>query len=309
MRSNILVLSLIAFTYSFALSQTNNKKTLYGPDMIVSHEKLELYPKGVINQIEGVDCGTNVPEFYFYRPEQPKSDIVFLVIPGGGYSKVAIQHEGYDIAQKLQDAGYTSFVLKYRLPDPKQQKDKRIVPIQDAQTALSYIRKNAKKLGLGRVKYVGVIGFSAGGHLASTLSTHFATDYRTGKKAKENLRPDFSILCYPVISMDDNITHKGSKTKLIGPDFSVEDVRRFSNEMNVNKDTPPTFLLHAADDKTVPIANSERYLANLKTAGVPVTLFRYETGGHGFGLNNKTDARSWFDAMIDWVEKSAIQRH
>jgi len=138
--------------------------------------------------------------------------------------------------------------------------------------------------------------------LASTLSTHFATDYRTGKKAKENLRPDFSILGYPVISMDDKITHKGSKTKLIGPDFSAEDVQRFSNELNINKNTPPAFLIHAADDKVVPIANSERYLANMKTTGVPATLFRYETGGHGFGLHNKTDSRSWFDPMIEWVE-------
>ena len=269
---------------------------------LISQEKLELYPKGIINQIEGANSGTNVPEFYFYRPEQVKSDKVFLVIPGGGYAKIAIQHEGYDIAEKLKGLGYASFVLKYRLPNPQQHTDKRIAPIQDAQTALSYIRKHAKKLGLGKTKYVGVIGFSAGGHLASTLSTHFATDYRTGKKAKENLRPDFSILCYPVISMDDGITHKGSKTRLIGPDFSVEDVRRFSNEMNVNKDTPPAFLMHAADDKAVPIANSERYLANMKTAGIPATLFRYATGGHGFGLNNKTDTRSWFDPMIEWVE-------
>src|SRR5690606_9316718 len=105
----------------------------------------------------------------------------------------------------------------------------------------------------------GVIGFSAGGHLASTLSTHFATDYRTGTKANTNLRPDFSVLAYPVISMDDKITHKGTKTSLIGPDFLEEDVRRFSNELNIGKDTPPAFLMHAADDKAVPIENSERY--------------------------------------------------
>ncbi len=271
-------------------------------EVVIGQEKIELYPQGLINHKGDVDLGENVPEFYGYKPDQVTSNIAFLIIPGGGYSKVAIQHEGHDVAQKLQDLGYAAFVLRYRLPKVEQQDDKRIAPIQDAQTALSYIREHAQEIGLGGIKYVGVIGFSAGGHLASTLSTHFATDYRTGKKAKTNLlRPDFSVLAYPVISMEDGITHKGSKTKLIGPDFLEEDVRRFSNELNINKDTPPAFLMHAADDKAVPIANSERYLAKLQSNGIPTTLFRYETGGHGFGLNNKTDDRSWFDAMLVWV--------
>jgi acetyl esterase/lipase len=242
-----------------------------------------------------------LPQFFAYVPAVVKSSIAFLVIPGGGYSHVAVQHEGHDVAQKLCDLGYPAFVLRYRLPVAEQQHDKRIVPIQDAQTALVYVRQHLDALGIGGVLHVGVIGFSAGGHLASTLSTHFDTNYSTGKSGEAALRPDFSVLAYPVISMEDGITHKGSKTRLIGPDFKAEDVAYFSNESKIGKQTPPAFLMHAADDKAVPIANSELYLEALKKNGVPGMLFRYETGGHGFGLNNKTDERSWFDAMLTWV--------
>ncbi|WP_240903183.1 alpha/beta hydrolase [Sphingobacterium sp. SGG-5] len=267
--------------------------------IVIAQEKIELYPGGVINHKAGIELGENVTEFYSYQPAKVSSDIAFLIIPGGGYGKVAIQHEGHDVAKRLQDLGYASFVLRYRLPKADQQEDKRIAPIQDAQSALAYIRAHAEELG--NIRYVGVIGFSAGGHLASTLSTHFMTDYRTGAPAKMNLRPDFSILAYPVISMDDKITHMGSKKNLIGPDFLEDDVRRFSNELNINSHTPPAFLIHAADDKAVPIANSERYLNKLKSSGVAAALFRYETGGHGFGLNNKTDNHNWFNAMLVWV--------
>ncbi|HMR18550.1 MAG TPA: alpha/beta hydrolase [Sphingobacterium sp.] len=270
--------------------------------IVVSQEKVELYPNGIINQKEGIaDIGDNIPEFYAYLPDEIKSPLAFLVIPGGGYARVAIQHEGHDVAQKLRDRGYVAFVLRYRLPNAEQQDDKRIAPVQDAQVALQYIRDHMADFGKGGVKYVGVIGFSAGGHLASTLSTHFGTDYRFGRSGDDTLRPDFSVLAYPVISFDDGITHKGSKTNLIGPAFSEDDVRRFSNDLRVDEKTPPTFLMHAADDKAVPIANSERYLHALQQNGVSATLFRYETGGHGFGLNNKTDSRSWFDAMLEWT--------
>lgn len=264
---------------------------------------LDLYPHGLRNQRADVEVGDNKPEFFAYLPEGRASDIAFLIIPGGGYARVAIQHEGHAVAKRLQDLGYAAFVLRYRLPDAAQHYDKRIAPVQDAQSALEYIRAQASELGQGQIKHVGVLGFSAGGHLASTLSTHFATDYRTGQAGEVTLRPDFSVLLYPVISMEDGITHNGSKTNLIGPDFSVEDVDRFSNERNVNGDTPPAFLMHAADDRAVPIANSERYLDALEANGVAGTLFRYETGGHGFGMYNKTDDRDWFEAMRSWVEE------
>lgn len=263
---------------------------------------LGLYPHGLRNQRADVEIGDNKAEFFAYLPEGQASEIAFLIIPGGGYARVAIDHEGHDVAKRLQGLGYAAFVLRYRLPDSAQHFDKRIAPIQDAQSAIEYIRTHAPELGQEQIKHVGVLGFSAGGHLASTLSTHFATDYRTGQAGGATLRPDFSVLLYPVISMEDGVTHKGSKTNLIGPDYTVDDVNRFSNERNINRNTPPAFLMHAADDKAVPIANSERYLDVLTAHGVAGTLFRYETGGHGFGMYNKTDSRDWFAAMLPWVE-------
>lgn len=273
---------------------------------VIAQEKVTLYPTGLINHKNGAELGDNVPELYFFKPEKQLSSTAFLIIPGGGYSRVAIQHEGFDVAEKLKKLGCAAFVLRYRLPNQEQQEEKETVAIQDAQTALSLVRNQAQKLGLDHIDRIGVIGFSAGGHLASTLSTHHRTDYRTGEGALENLRPDFSVLVYPVISMDDQITHMGSKTKLIGPDFKEKDVALFSNDLNVDQWTPPTFLVHAEDDKGVPIANSERYLEQLHTVHVPATLFRYKTGGHGFGLVNKTDDRSWFDAMMQWLDTLVI---
>lgn len=267
-----------------------------------AQEKIDLYPNGVVNQKADIEVKDNTPEFYAYLPDSVKFPVAFLVIPGGGYARVAMQHEGHDVARRLQELGYAAFVLRYRLPQADQQHDKRIAPLQDAQTSLVYIREHLDALGAGRVKHVGVIGFSAGGHLASTLSTHFKVDQRSGKAGAATLRPDFSVLAYPVISMEDGITHKGSKTNLIGPDFSARDIERFSNERNIDEQTPPAFLMHAADDKGVPIANSELYLHALQESGVSGTLFRYETGGHGFGMYNKTDERSWFDAMLEWVD-------
>lgn len=268
----------------------------------LGQEKLELYTDDLPNAKEGVDFGGNIPELYFYKPTEEKRKITFLIIPGGGYSHVAMKHEGHDVAKALSDLGYPAFVLRYRLPRADQMPDKRIGAIQDAQQALSYIRIHSTSFGIEQGK-VGVLGFSAGGHLASTLSTHFETDYLDKGMSSATLRPDFSVLLYPVISMDDDITHKGSKTNLIGPDFLGSDVARFSNELNVTKNTPPTYLMHAIDDKAVPIENAERYLEALQKNGVESKLFIYDTGGHGFGMVNKTDTRSWLDDMINWLEE------
>lgn len=271
--------------------------------MIVStyaQNAVDLYPHGLRNQRSDVPIEDNAPQFFAYLPEGQPSEIAFLIIPGGGYARVAIQHEGHDVAKRLQDLGYAAFVLRYRLPNAAQQYDKRIAPLQDAQSAIAYIRENFAKQG--QIKHVGVLGFSAGGHLASTLSTHFEMDSRTGKKAAPALKPDFSVLLYPVISMEDGITHNGSKNNLIGPNPAEGDVLKYSNEKNISRDTPPAFLMHAADDRVVPIANSERYLEALRANGVAGTLFRYETGGHGFGMYNKTDSRDWFEAMLRWVK-------
>lgn len=275
-----------------------------GIDFAIGQQKMDLYPTGIINVKTDVELGENVPEFYFYKPTVQRHDKVFLIIPGGGYARVAIKHEGHDVAKRLQDLGYPSFVLRYRLPVDSQMIDKRIAPIQDAQSALVYIRRHAAELGINAAQ-VGVLGFSAGGHLASTLSTHFKTSYIGAKNV--NLRPDFSVLVYPVITMDDLNTHQGSKKNLIGPELDPSDILRFSNEKQVTESTPLTYLVHAEDDKVVPIENAYLYQRALEAFKVPNALYRYKEGGHGFGLVNAKESGDWFGAMLTWLEGQSLR--
>lgn len=271
---------------------------LYG--FLQAQDQISLYAE-IPNTKDTVNIEKNKPEFYAYIPQEIKHSKVFLILPGGGYSHHAMDHEGHQVAIRLNEQGYCAFVLRYRLPSSKQQIDKRIAPIQDAQRAIVVIKEKLKDLKLDDPQ-VGVLGFSAGGHLASTLSTHFDTDYHHTNLTSKDLRPDFSVLVYPVISMEDGVTHNGSKTNLIGPNFNEEDVIRFSNEKNVNASTPPTFLIHAKDDKAVPIENSLQYQQELNRYNIPNYLFSYEKGGHGFGMNNKQEPKDWFDLMIKWLD-------
>src|SRR5690606_29457519 len=227
--------------------------------------------------------------------EVPGASRAVLVIPGGGYGHVAINHEGHEVAKSFNEQGYSAFVLYYRLPKDENMIDRKIVPLQDAQRGLQYIRENYD------VDRVGVIGFSAGGHLAASLSNHY-DDVKVENNGSINLAPDFSVLIYPVISMDDEITHQGSKKNLIGEEPDVEDRLYFSLEKQVSEKTPPAFLVHAEDDKAVPIANALRYKEALHKIGIPNDIFIYETGGHGFGLHDKTDERKWSDAMFIWLK-------
>lgn len=264
-----------------------------------AQERIALY-NTVPNTKDTASISNNTPELYSYIPSNIKHLYVFLIIPGGGYTHIAMDHEGHQVATRLADLGYCSFVLKYRLPSAKQQLDKRIAPIQDAQRALTLIKKKIAEVPLHGAK-VGVLGFSAGGHLASTLSTHFHTDYHQSGLAPAQLRPDFAVLVYPVITMEEGVTHNGSKQKLIGPEFNQEDIVKFSNEQNVNSYTPPTLLIHAQDDKTVPIENSYRYQQKLNQYNISNSLFSYAIGGHGFGMHNKQEPREWFNNMLDWL--------
>ena len=262
---------------------TGQMRYLYGTEEIPG-AKLK------VETLEEIDK----PKLYVHKSNQDNKDLVFLVIPGGGYAGVAINHEGHDVANRLNDLGYSAYVLFYRLPKVATMIDKRFGPLQDAQYALAQIREENPN------KQVVVIGFSAGGHLAGSLSNLYDRP-QTPFLEKANLRPDYSVLCYPVLSMDDNITHKGSKTNLIGTEFKQEDVKLFSLEEQVDDNNQPTFLMGAKDDTVVPIENSYRYQKALDSHHIPNTLFTYEQGGHGFGLINKTDSRDWFSAMIEWL--------
>jgi acetyl esterase/lipase len=222
-----------------------------------------------------------------------------VICPGGGYLHLAFTHEGTDVAKMLNELGIAAFVLKYRLPDDETMIDKTIGPLQDAQRALQLVRERAKDWGVDPAK-VGILGFSAGGHLASTAGTHFNEAVIDNPRGV-SLRPDFMILLYPVISFEDSIGHRGSRDNLIGlrPDAAL--VRKFSNELQVTAQTPPTFLMHAGDDKTVPVANSLHFYEALQANGVSAEMHIYPQGGHGFGMNNPTTTDRWTDRLRSWL--------
>ncbi len=237
------------------------------------------------------------PALYVYQPAKPKGTAV-IICPGGGYSILAIDKEGHSVAQRLKDMGVTAFVLKYRLPDDLIMKDKTTGPLQDALQAIYLVRKNAAAFGVNPNK-VGIMGFSAGGHLAATASTHFA-DMKIDNQENLSLRPSFSILIYPVITFG-QYTHAGSVGRLLGTAPSEAQIKYFSSEKRVTPQTPPTFLLHANDDKTVPVQNSLRYNEALVKNGVPTEMHIYQQGGHGFGLDFKRTKDDWFARLTNWM--------
>jgi acetyl esterase/lipase len=245
------------------------------------------------------------PTLTVYLPPKEKANgAAVIVIPGGGYRMVAAVHEGSEVAQRFNDMGVTAFVLKYRLPSDVTMVNKEIGPVQDAQRAIQLVRERAKEWGIDKNR-VGIIGFSAGGHLASTAGTHFNHAYiDAGKKA--NLRPDFMILVYPVISFADSICHMGSRDNLIGKDPSPEKKEAYSNELQVTKKTPPTYLVHAEDDSTVKVQNMLLFATALQKNKVPFDFYLYEKGGHGFGLTNKTSEVKWMDLVQEWMGKSGF---
>jgi acetyl esterase/lipase len=197
----------------------------------------------------------SVPALTVFLPEKEKANgTAVLICPGGGYSIVAISHEGYDVAKEFNKIGVTAFVLKYRLPDCNIMTNRETGPLQDALQAMKIIKEGADKWNINPSK-IGILGFSAGGHLASTAATKFSQAL-PGISSNISLRPDFMILLYPVISFSNELTHEGSRTNLIGPSPSPEKIKAFSSDQNVTQQTPPTFLMHAGDDETVKLGNS-----------------------------------------------------
>ena len=244
------------------------------------------------------------PLLYKYQPKKtvPNGSAI-LICPGGGYSHLAMYKEGKKVALWLNSFGITAFVLKYRMPTDLIMKDKSIGPLQDAQEAIRTIRRNAKEWNIDPAK-IGVLGFSAGGHLASTLATHYQDNVYDADTT--SARPDFSILIYPVISMEDGITHNGSKVSLLGTNASKELIDKYSNEKQVDANTPKTFIVHATDDKVVPVENSINYYMNLKKYNVPVEMHLYENGGHGFGLGTKGTHTEWPKACEKWLAENSL---
>jgi acetyl esterase/lipase len=242
------------------------------------------------------------PTLTLFLPAAEKSNgAAVLICPGGGYQVVAIGREGYDVAKKLNEAGIAAFVLKYRIPDDQSMINREIGPLQDAQRAMQIIRQNASRWHIDKNR-VGILGFSAGGHLASTAGTHL-NQVVIENLNHVNLRPDFMILVYPVISFTDSIGHIGSRNQLIGKNPSADKIWAYSNEFQVTPKTPPAFLVHAKDDDAVSVKNSIYFYEALKKNSIDTDIFLYEKGGHGFGLNNSTSSVKWIDLAVAWMQK------
>jgi acetyl esterase/lipase len=241
----------------------------------------------------------STPTLTVFVPENPNGTSV-IIFPGGGYAFLAINKEGYKVAEWLNTLGITAFVLKYRLPSDDIMENKSVGPLQDAQEAVRSLRRNAHKWNLANDK-IGILGFSAGGHLAATLSTQYDEKTYTSKDSI-SAKPDFSILVYPVISMTDEITHKGSRNKLLGNEPSKESIEKFSSEKQITTSTPPAFLVHAIDDKGVPAENSINYFLTLKKHQVISEMHLYQKGGHGFGLGNTGTSQYWTTQCEKWLQ-------
>ena len=237
------------------------------------------------------------PVIQVYLPARVKATGASVVIfPGGGYAGLTFDFEGVQQANYFIDHGIAAFVVKYRIPDDKTMVDKSMGPLQDAQQAMRFARQHAAEWNLDP-RRTGAIGFSAGGHVASTLATHFAEPV-VDNPDHVPLRPDFLVLVYPVISMDAKVTHLDSRKALLGDEPPESRIRFFSNELHVTRDTPPTLLLHAADDRLVDVDNSIAFFESLRRAGVPVETRLFQKGEHGFFLMPRD---RWQGAIVDWL--------
>ena len=278
---------------------------------------LPLWPAGKVPNFqktddkEKKDSGETVgyslvqtPEMSVYLVDKRTANGQAVIIcPGGGYQHLSWSWEGVNIAKWLNSKGVTAIVLKYRLPNSKSNIVPNLSPLMDAQRAIRTVRFNAAKWNIKKDQ-IGIMGFSAGGHLASTAGTQFDAGNAMSIDSIEQMscRPDFMILMYPVISMSKSIMHAGSKNNLIGKDADSSLAKKYSAELNVTSATPTTFIVHATDDKTVPVENSLLMFQALKDKNIPVEMHIYPKGGHGFGLAlGKGYLESWTDRCLDWL--------
>lgn len=254
--------------------------------------ELKLWPEGMPND-NGMTCQEENGVLYVGEPTltvYPATEgngMAIVACPGGGYGKLAMDHEGKDMAAWFNNQGITYAVLKYRMPNGHKE-----VPLSDARQAMRILRHRA---GEWQLKRIGIMGFSAGGHLASTVATHFED---------EESHPDFQILFYPVISMDPEYTHRGTHDNLLGKQPAKEEEDDFSNELHVDGNTPPAFILHSSDDRSVPVAHSLNYYMALLRHQVPATLHIYPIGGHGWGYRDSfTYKREWTGELEKWLRE------
>lgn len=244
------------------------------------------------------------PVLYAYLPAKRDSAKTCVIIcPGGGYAGLAITHEGFQVAQEYNKIGVAAFVLKYRIPKYAECFENReTVALMDAQQAIKLVRDRAKEFDINPDN-IGVMGFSAGGHLASTLGTHYSNALIPNTE-NTSLRPNFMVLAYPVISFSDSLAHKGSRENMLGKGFTEEKKTLYSNELQVTSATPPTFLIHASDDKGVVVQNSLEFFIALQKNHVLSELHIVQKGGHGFGLHDKYEPFDWFSQLVVWLKSN-----
>jgi acetyl esterase/lipase len=303
MKKRLLIIAVLCIIVTPAIKAQTSVHTLWPggiPDVVlnINYSEKATISEGIPTRFEKVTD----PSLYVYLPPADKATgTAVLICPGGGYGALAFNHEGNTIAKWLNENGIAGIVLKYRLPSDLIMKNKSIGPLQDAQEALRTIRRNAVKWNIDPLK-IGVMGFSAGGHLASTLSTHFDEKVYEVKDTT-SARPDFSILIYPVITMDSSFTHAGSRRNLIGEEPDNEAIKHFSNELQITENTPPAFLAHSSDDEAVPVKNSIVYYEGLKKFNSPSELHVFRKGGHGYGLAAGKDTQSAWPALcLSWMK-------
>ena len=265
-----------ALAFSSLLSAQTPVQVKLAEEKVVDEKP---FIKGWINGDEYTEATLTI-----YPAKKPNGQAI-VACPGGGYAGIATTHEGHDMAAWFNTQGITYAVLHYRMPYGKHE-----VPLSDAHQAIRYLRKNADKWG---IQTVGIMGSSAGGHLASTAATHFTAE----------TRPDFQILFYPVVTMGE-FTHQGSKNNLLGMNPSEELVKLYSNELQVNEQTPPAFIMHSSDDTAVPVQNTINYYLAMCKHGVPASVHFYPVGGHGWGYNETFPYKTqWKNELEKWLKE------
>jgi acetyl esterase/lipase len=297
-----LILTALAFVATVSMTNAQDVKPIL------------LYPKGVPNSKPApADYQETNSKDWAWKVVTPTllpciadksiaTGTAVVICPGGGYSGLSMDNEGYSIAKAFNKIGVSAFILKYRLPSDLIMVDKTIGPLQDAQMAIQIVRSRAAEWGINPAK-VGIIGASAGGHLASTVETHFKQVVVDDKTI--SVRPDFAILMYPVITFGD-VTHQGSKDNLIGKNPSQALVDLYSNEKQVTADTPPTFIVMAEDDGTVPVENALLFYNAMIKAKVKGEMHVYQAGGHGFGIHNSKSKEEWFSWCKSWMNANGF---
>ena len=301
-------MKLIPFILLILLTQT----------AVIGQQIIPLWPGGVPNQNASMEEekiirshivkieNVQAPSLEVYLPSKANhSGKAVVICPGGGYRFLAYDWEGTDIAKWFNSKGIAAFVLKYRLPTSSSLISPQWAPLQDAQRAIRIVRQNAEQWNIDNSQ-IGVMGFSAGGHLASTLGTHYNKD--TLKRMNSDpinsvsARPNFMMLIYPVITFDEKHYHGGSKNALIGENAKQETIDYFSNNLQVTANTPSTFLVHSADDKVVPVANSMLFYEALIKQKVPAEMHLYPEGGHGYSFAiGKGHLQGWTDRLYEWI--------